>query len=125
MPSSPTNNQSATGGSNASEGKLGQTASSAHSAVDSAVGSVNGALDDVAGKVKPIIGRVAESAHQAVDKAVSMAEAPAEWLSRKGEDLKGTQEKMLTDARDYVLASPLKAVGIALVAGLLIGRFMR
>jgi len=109
MPSSPTNNQSATGGSNASEGKLGQTASSAHSAVDSAVGSVNGALD----------------AHQAVDKAVSMAEAPAEWLSRKGEDLKGTQAKMLTDARDYVLASPLKAVGIALVAGLLIGRFMR
>lgn len=125
MPSNTMNNQSATGGSNASEGKIGQTASSAHSAVDSAVGSVNSAVDDAANKVKPIIGRVAESAHQAVDKAVSMAEAPAEWLNKKGEDLKVTQEKMVTDARDYVLANPLKAVAIALISGLVIGRIMR
>lgn len=119
--------QPATGstGINASEGKLSQTAGNAHTAVDNAVSSANGVVDDVADKVKPIIGRVAESAHQALDKAVSMAEAPAEWLNKKSEDLKGTQEKLLTDARDYVMANPLKAVGIALVSGLIIGRIMR
>lgn len=121
MQPNPLNDLSATG----SEGKLGQTAGSAHSAVDNAVSSANSAIDDVADKVKPMIGRVAESAHHAVDKAVGMAEAPAQWLSKKTEDLKETQEQVLTDARDYVLANPLKAVGIALVAGVLIGRIMR
>jgi ElaB/YqjD/DUF883 family membrane-anchored ribosome-binding protein len=128
MQPNPLNNLSATGsqtGPGGSEGKIGQTAGSAHSALDSAVSSANSAIDDMADKVKPMIGRVAESAHHAVDKAAGMAEVPAEWLGRKGEDLKQTQEKALTDARDYVMANPLKAVGIALVAGVLIGRIMR
>ena len=128
MQPNPLNDLSATGsqtGLSGSEGKIGQTAGSAHAALDSAISSANSAIDDVADKVKPMLGRVAESAHHAVDRAASLAEAPAEWLSRKGDDLKHTQEKALTDAREYVLANPLKAVGIALVAGVLIGRIMR
>lgn len=119
--------QSGTPDSNptAGEGKLKQTAGSAHNAVDTATSRANVAVDGVAEKIKPIIGRVAESAHQAVDKAASLAEAPAVWLNRRSGDLKETQEKVLTDAREYVLANPLKAVGIALFAGLFIGRFMR
>lgn len=128
MQPNPLDHLSATGsqaGISGSEGKLGQTAGSAHTAVDNAVSSANSAIDDVADKVKPIIGRVAETAHHAVDKAVGMAEVPAEWLARKSDDLKGAQDRVLGDARGYVLANPLKAVGIALVAGVLIGRILR
>ena len=119
QPNTP-DNKSTTG-----EGKLSQAAGSAHTTVENAVSRANGAVDEVAGAVKPIIGRVAESAHQAVDKAVNLAGAPAEWLNKKSEDLKETQERVLTEARDYVIANPLKAVGIALAAGLFIGRIMR
>ena len=52
----------------------------------------NGAIDNVADKVKPMIGRVAESAHHAVDKAASLAEAPAQWLERKSGELRQSQE---------------------------------
>lgn len=108
-------------GPNGSEGSLGKAASSAHSAVDQAAS----AADEAVKKAKPVIARVAESAHQAVDKAVSVAGPTAEWLSEKSENLKGTQEKMLADAREYVKLNPLKAVATAAVAGLLIGRFLR
>ena len=106
-------------------GKVGKTAGSAHDAVDSAVISANSAIDNAANKAKPIISRAADTAHQAVDKAVKLAEAPAEWIGKKSQDLKGTQEKFVTDARDYISASPIKAVAIAVAAGLVIGRLMR
>lgn len=106
-------------------GKIGKTAGSAHDAVDSALNSATSAIDNAASKAKPIIGRAAETAHQAVDKAAKLAEAPAEWISKKSEDLKGTQEQFVTDARESITASPIKAVAIALAAGLVIGRLMR
>ena len=112
-------------GATPGNGKIGKAAGSAHDAVDSAVNSATSAIENAASKAKPIIGRAAESAHQAVDKAAKLAVAPAEWISKKSEDLKGTQEKFVTDAREYILASPIKAVAIALAAGLVIGRLMR
>jgi ElaB/YqjD/DUF883 family membrane-anchored ribosome-binding protein len=74
---------------------------------------------------RPMIDRVASSAHQAVDKAVGVAVPAAEWLTERGQTLKQTQDQLLTDTRTYVTSNPLKAVGIALAAGLLIGRLMR
>ena len=121
----PASTSGTSSGLNGSEVKISKTATSAHQAVDSAVDKTTAAVDSAVDKVKPMIGRVADTAHQAVDKAVSLAEAPAEWLSRKGEDLKVTQDKLLSDTRAYIVASPVKAVAIALVAGLLVGRFMR
>ncbi len=108
-------------GSNGGQGSIGKAANRAHAAVDSAASTV----DDVMKKAKPVISRVAESAHQAVDKAVGLAEPTAEWLNQKSENLKVTHEKLLSDAREYVSVNPLKAVAIAAVAGLLIGRLLR
>lgn len=110
-----------TTGLNGGDGTLGRAGSAAHSGIDaSAAGAHN-----LAAKARPVIDRVASSAHQAVDKAVNVALPTAEWLSTKGENLKVTQERFIADARTYVTANPLKAVGMALAAGLLIGRLMR
>jgi ElaB/YqjD/DUF883 family membrane-anchored ribosome-binding protein len=79
----------------------------------------------VMNKIRPAIDRVAQSAHQAVDKAVHVAVPTAEWLSTRGESFKATQDRMLNDARRYVSSNPMKSVGVAVAAGLLLGRILR
>ena len=112
---------STTGGFNGGEGTLNRTSTGAHNAIDA---SASGA-QNLANKAKPMIDKVASSAHQAVDKAVNVAVPTAEWLSTQGENLKVKQEQVLEDTRQYVVANPIKAIGIALGAGLLLGRLMR
>ncbi len=92
---------------------LNKTSSSAHSAVDEA-----------ARKAKPAIDRVAAMAHQAVDKASSAGGSTAEWLGEQTDSLKATQKKLVEDTCQYVSANPLKAIGIALVAGFVISRIV-
>ena len=73
---------------------------------------------------EPVIAKVAAKAHQAVDKAAVAAEKTAERLTERSEELKAQKDKLLSDACSYVSANPLKAVGIAVVAGLLLGRIL-
>lgn len=75
-------------------------------------------------EVEPVIARVAAMAHQAVDKAAVAATPTADWLAKRGGNLSATQKKLAEDACSYVSANPLKAVGIAVVAGLLLGRIL-
>ena len=125
MPTTNPNTGFSTSGSNAgangSEGSLNSASTSAHSAVDKAAS----AAQNASSKIKPVIDRVASSAHQAVDKAVGVVIPTADWLRERSLSLKVSQKKMITDAREYVSVNPLKAVGIALAAGLLLGRIMR
>ena len=110
------------GSNNAGDGALDRAVVGAHGAVNTAAKLA----DDAILKAKPVIDRVAESAHQAVTKAAGVAAAPtAEWLSEQSANLKSTQQKLVSDARHHVTANPLKAVAIALTAGLLIGRLLR
>jgi ElaB/YqjD/DUF883 family membrane-anchored ribosome-binding protein len=104
---------SSSGGSNGGD-TLNRATSTAHSAVDR-----------VASSARPVIDRVASSAHKAVDKAASVAVPTADWLSERGQTLKQTQDQLMSDTRQYVTSNPLKAIGMALAAGLLIGRLMR
>ena len=83
-----------------------------------------GAVDDAARKAKPAIDQVTAKAHQAVDKAAAAAAPTAEWLSDKGESIKATQKKLMSDTCSYVSANPLKSIGIALVAGFLLSRIV-
>jgi len=109
------------GGSNYTEGTLNKASSSVHSAVDSfAV-----AADEAARKAQPAIDHVAAMARQAVDKAVGAAAPAADWLTDQGESLNATQKKLVADTCSYISAHPLKAVGIAAVAGFLISRLIR
>jgi ElaB/YqjD/DUF883 family membrane-anchored ribosome-binding protein len=101
-------------------GSINKATTGAHAAVD----KVASAADDAARKAKPAIERVAAYAHQAVDKAADVASPAADWIGAKGTDLKATQQKLMDDTCAYVKANPLKAVGIALVAGFVLSRIL-
>jgi ElaB/YqjD/DUF883 family membrane-anchored ribosome-binding protein len=114
------NTPSHSGMSNNTDGALNKASSSAHAAVN----SIAGAADEVARKAKPAIDRVAAMAHQAVDRAAGAAVPTADWLTEHGENLKATQKKLVADTCNYVSTNPLKAIGIAVVAGFLLGRII-
>jgi hypothetical protein len=118
-------NPNTAGGYNPSTGSstdntVNKAAAGAHSAVDRAIG----AADDMARRAKPAIDKVAGYAHSAVDKAAGAAGPAAEWLDEHGQDLKATQERLISATSDYMRANPWKALGIAVVAGVVIGRIV-
>lgn len=102
------------------ESVINKATSSAHNAVN----SLAGAADDAARKAKPAIDKVVGMAHEAVDKAAGAAAPAAEWLGEQGENLNAAQKKLMDDTCSYVSANPMKAVGIALVAGFLLSRII-
>ncbi len=114
----PGNNFANSGLSKDAEGTLIKASSSAHAAVD----SMAGAADEAARKAKPAIDKVASMAHQAVDKAAGAAAPTAEWLAEHRDSLNATQKTLVDDTCSYVSANPLKAIGIAVVAGFLLSR---
>ena len=103
------------------DGHLATSSLGAHSMVD----SIAGAADEAARLAKPAIDQAAAMAHQAVDKAASAVAPAAEWLAEQGESLSTTQKKLLSDTCSYVSANPLKSVGMAVLAGFVISRFIR
>ena len=102
------------------DGAFDRASSSAHAAVN----SLAGAADDAVRKAKPTIDKVAAMAHQAVDKAAGVAAPTADWLAAQGKSLTGAQKRMMESTCSYVSANPMKSVGIALVAGILLSRII-
>lgn len=78
-----------------------------------------------AAQARPAIDRVATMAHEAIDKAVCMPGQAKEWIGEKGGRIAAREKKLVEDASRYVSANPLKAIGIAVVAALLVGRLMK
>lgn len=115
------NHPSNSGTANTAEGVLTKASAGAHAAVD----SIAGAADQVARKAQPAITHVAAMAHQAVDKMAVAAAPTADWLAEQGENLNAKQKKLMADTCSYVSANPLKSVGIAVVTGFLLSRFLR
>lgn len=111
---------SMSGMSNNTDGTVNKVSSNVHAAVD----SIAGAADDAVRKAKPTIDRVAAMAHQAVDKAVDVAAPTADWLAAQGESLNARQKQLVEGTCSYVSANPMKSVGIALVAGILLSRIL-
>ena len=103
----------------------GKPATAGDGAISKAATGAHGVVDEAVRKAKPVIDRVAEGAHEAVDKAARVAVPTVQWLSERGDSLNATQKKFVADARQQVAANPLTSVGIALAAGLVIGRFFR
>jgi ElaB/YqjD/DUF883 family membrane-anchored ribosome-binding protein len=65
-----------------------------------------------------VIDSAASAAHGLVDKAVDATLPAARWLG----DKESYMQDQMKATCDYVAAHPFKALGIAFVAGLLIGR---
>jgi len=105
---------SSTGMSDTNFGALQRASASAHDTVDEA-----------ARKAKPAIDQVAGAVHKVVDKAADAAAPAADWLTHQGESLNAAQKKLVSDTCSYVSAHPLKAVGFALLAGIVISRLTR
>lgn len=78
------------------------------------VGAVTGAHD--------MVDHAADLGHQAIDSAVAVAEPAQAWISEKSDSLMAIQHTALENTRKYIVANPLQSIGIALAAGLLIGR---
>jgi ElaB/YqjD/DUF883 family membrane-anchored ribosome-binding protein len=105
---------------NTGEGTVNKVSSSAHAAVD----SFADAADEATRKAKPKIDKVAAMAHDVVDKAAGAAAQTADKLTARGESLTAAQKKLVADTCTYVSDNPLKSVGIAVLAGFVLGRIL-
>ena len=72
-----------------------------------------------------ILDKASKGTHQAVDKVTELAQPAGEWLSDKGEQLKGMQEKLVNGTVTYVKQHPYASAGIALATGLLITKWLK
>jgi ElaB/YqjD/DUF883 family membrane-anchored ribosome-binding protein len=86
----------------------------AASAVDKAVSVLHTAIDDAASK-----------AHSASSQAASAGNQAVEWVAKRGQEFTAKPMRLIDDASVYVSANPLKSLGIAIIAALAVGRFMR
>lgn len=109
------------GGNGSNDSSMGRTVSSAHGTVD----KLAGAADHAAGKLTPAIDHVADLAHHAVDKTVSVVNPSIDWVSQQSASLMEAQRKVLGDTKQYVVAHPWRALGVSLLAGWLVGRYIR
>ena len=75
--------------------------------------------------VKPVAKRLPRSAHAPLYEAVHAATEAADALEQQAEGMMRSPQRMLKATTDYVDASPLKAVGIAFLAGWIVGRITR
>lgn len=94
-------------------------------AVDKASAALHSVIDDAARKMKAPLDRMAEIAQEASDRAITARGQAGDWLYKTGEELSAPSKRLLADTSAYVSANPLKSLGIAVLAALLVGRFMR
>ena len=84
----------------------------------------------------PLVDRAATSAHQAVDRvaakvgpaverARAMAQGSADSLQTKIDDLNVMRQEWTESARSYVRERPMTALGVAVLAGFLLSRWIR
>ena len=91
-----------------------QAAERAHSTVDRVAQGAHETVDRLAAKAAPMLDRARSAASDAQD-----------TLYAKYDDFVAMEEEWAESARDQIRAHPLAVVGIALLAGLLIGRLSR
>lgn len=114
--SSPTENPSAKSGP--INGAVSAVATTAHDVVDKAAGAAGSAVQ----KANTAIDRAAETGHQAVSNFEKTV-APAErWIDAKTSAVLAAPKNAVADARQYIVTHPWQSVGLALFAGVLLGR---
>lgn len=69
--------------------------------------------------------KVSDSAHAAFDKISDATSHTIEAISETGEDLLTAEQRMVRDCRRCVREHPLTSIGLALAAGLVIGRMLK
>jgi ElaB/YqjD/DUF883 family membrane-anchored ribosome-binding protein len=100
--------------SSGSTDALNAASAAAHDLVD----KVGRPAEKLASGVRGTTDTIRQAGHSAVDKAVNAAAPAAQWLEQK----QAYVQDQLKSTSDYVVANPLKAIGIAFLAGVLFGR---
>lgn len=86
---------------------------------------MQGSVDRLSRSAHQAVDRVAERAGPAIDQVRTAAERATEAVGSRLDDLSTLQDEWMTSMRDQVRERPLAVVGLAVLAGLLIGRIMR
>ena len=85
----------------------------------------HGAVDRVAQTAHEAVDRIASMAAPAVERMRGSASSAADSMQARMEDLTVMQEEWAESMRDQVRAHPLAVVGLAVLAGMLLGRLSR
>lgn len=112
-------------GSTMGTGSMGTTGSTGRVAVDQTSDRAHSTVDRVAQGAHETVDRLAAKAGPAIERARSAATDAQSTLYAKYDDFMAMEEEWAESARGQIRAHPLAVVGIALVAGLLIGRLSR
>lgn len=85
----------------------------------------HGAVDRVAQSAHQAVDRIASKAGPTMDRMRSTASNAADSVQARMEDFSEIQEQWTESMRDQVRAHPLAVVGLAVLAGMLLGRLSR
>lgn len=105
-------------------------------AIDTADTTMAGVSTGAPAGRDPLVDRAAASAHQAVDRMAAKvgpavermrtaAQGSADTLQTKLTDLDAMREEWTESCRTYVRERPMTALGVAVLAGFLLSRWMR
>ena len=101
------------------------TGSSTSSSMSNTPERAHGAVDRIAQAAHEAVDRVASKAGPAVERMRSSATTATDSMQTRMEDLAVMQEQWTESMRDQVRAHPLAVVGLAVLAGMLLGRLSR
>lgn len=90
--------------------------------VEQAGDGAHQAIDRMADAARPAVERIASGAHQVVDKARGVASQAVESLEAKADHLKEVRTHLGQACGNYLQASPLTSLGIAVGIGFLLSR---
>jgi ElaB/YqjD/DUF883 family membrane-anchored ribosome-binding protein len=85
----------------------------------------HGAVDRVAQTAHQAVDRIAAKAAPAVERMRNSASTAADSMHSRMEDFSAMQDEWTESMRDQVRAHPLAVVGLAVLAGMLLGRLSR
>jgi len=77
------------------------------------------------GRPEGSLNKAAAVAHKAVDSVAGAAAPAANWIAEQGDSLHSAQKKLTSNTSNYVSAHPFQSLGIAIAAGLVLGRIFR
>jgi len=86
---------------------------------------LQGTVDRMSRGAHQAVDRLAERAGPAVDQMRNAAERATEVVGSKIDEFSTMQDEWMDSMREKVRSRPLAVVGIAVLAGLLLGRLMR
>lgn len=98
---------------------------SAAQTADRLASAAHDRVDRVVDAARPAVDRVASAAHETVNKVASAATHAAENLSTKSDYLRDAQTQFAEDCRLYLRDHPVRALGVAAVAGFIVSRLLR